>query len=97
MRPADAGTIFLDEISELPYPFQGKLLRVLQEREIRRIGHDRVIPVDVRVIAATNRFLEGLSDQKLFRNDLYFRLNVLVLQIPPLQERRDDIFPKNRG
>lgn len=90
---AHAGTIFLDEISELPYSFQGKLLRVLQEREIRRIGDERVIPVDVRVIAATNRSLEGLIDQNLFRNDLYFRLNVLVLQVPALRERPEDVFP----
>lgn len=90
---AHAGTIFLDEISELPYSFQGKLLRVLQEREIRRIGDERVAPVDVRVIAATNQTLESRIDQNLFRNDLYFRLNVLVLQVPPLRERPEDVFP----
>lgn len=90
---AHNGTIFLDEISELPYSFQGKLLRVLQEREIRRIGADRIIPINVRVVAATNRPLEDLVDRGLFRSDLYFRLNVLVLRVPPLRERPDDIFP----
>ena len=90
---AHNGTLFLDEIAELPYSFQGKLLRVLQEREIRRIGDDHVIPVDVRIIAATNQNLEGMIDQNKFRRDLYFRLNVLCLFVPPLRQRTEDIVP----
>lgn len=90
---AHNGTLFLDEISEVPYSFQGKLLRVLQEQEIRRIGDDRVIPVDVRIIAATNQNLEDLVSQNKFRRDLYFRLNVLSLYVPPLRQRTEDIPP----
>lgn len=90
---AHGGTLFLDEISELPYSFQGKLLRVLQEREIRRIGDDRVIPVDVRIIAATNRNLEEMVSQSHFRRDLFYRLNVLCLFVPPLRQRPEDIAP----
>ena len=90
---AHNGTLFLDEIAELPYSFQGKLLRVLQEQEIRRIGDDKVIPVDVRIIAATNQNLEAMIDQNKFRRDLYFRLNVLCLFVPPLRQRTEDIVP----
>jgi PAS domain S-box-containing protein len=90
---AHHGTIFLDEISEIPVSLQGRLLRVLQEREVIRLGHDRVIPVDVRVLCATNRDLHRLVEEGRFRRDLYWRLNVLSLSIPPLRERRGDIVP----
>ena len=90
---AHKGTLFLDEISELPLLFQSKLLRVLQEREIRRIGESQVIPVDIRVIAATNRDLTEMVEHSLFRRDLYYRLNVLEIYIPPLCARQEDIFP----
>lgn len=88
---AHRGTIFLDEIGELPLDIQAKLLRVIQEKEIVRIGDTRVIPIDVRVIAATNRNLEDEVKQKQFRADLFYRLNVLTLQLPTLAERSDDI------
>lgn len=90
---AHHGTIFLDEISEIPYNLQGRLLRVLQEREVIRLGHDRVIPIDVRVLCATNRDLHRLVEGEKFRKDLYWRLNVLSLYIPPLRERCEDIIP----
>jgi len=85
------GTLFLDEIGEMPISLQTRLLRVLQEREVMRIGGDHVINVDVRVIAATNRNLQELVNKGQFRQDLYFRLNVLPLNIPPLTERKEDI------
>lgn len=88
---AHGGTIFLDEVSEIPLRLQGRLLRILQEREVMRLGHDRVIPVDVRVICATNRDLREMVNQGLFRADLYWRLNVLLLKVPPLRERKDDL------
>lgn len=88
---AHNGTIFLDEVSEIPLRLQGRLLRVLQEQEVMRLGHDRIIPVNVRVIAATNRNLKDLARDGLFRMDLLYRLDVLELTIPPLRERRDDI------
>ncbi|MGB8932968.1 MAG: sigma 54-interacting transcriptional regulator [Anaeromyxobacteraceae bacterium] len=88
---ADRGTIFLDEISELPASMQVKLLRVLQEREIEPVGALEPEPIDVRIIAATNKDLELLLEQGTFRQDLYYRLNVVELEIPALRERRDDI------
>lgn len=88
---AHEGTIFLDEISELPLILQGRLLRVLQEKQIMRIGDNKLIPVDVRIICATNRDLRSLVSQNQFRGDLYFRIAVLSLFIPPLDERVDDI------
>ncbi len=90
---AHGGTLFLDEVSEIPYTFQGKLLRVLQEREIRRIGDDKIIPVNVRVIAATNRNLLEMAERGEFRKDLYFRLDILEIMLPPLRERQEDILP----
>ncbi len=88
---AAEGTIFLDEIGEMPVDLQAKLLRAIQEREIRPVGSTRCIPINVRILAATNRELEQAVAQGTFRRDLYFRLNVLNLRIPPLRERRQDI------
>jgi len=88
---AHGGTIFLDEISEMSGAVQARLLRVLQEKEVMRVGDDRVVPVDIRVIAATNRRLDDLVDSGKLREDLYYRLDVLNLRLPPLRERREDI------
>jgi DNA-binding NtrC family response regulator len=88
---AAGGTVFLDEIGEMPVDLQAKLLRAIQEKEIRPVGGTRCIPIDVRILAATNRELEQSVAQGTFRRDLYFRLNVLSLRIPPLRERRQDI------
>ncbi|HEY0323781.1 MAG TPA: sigma-54 dependent transcriptional regulator [Pyrinomonadaceae bacterium] len=88
---ADRGTLFLDEIGELDVGMQAKLLRALQERKIRRVGGTRELSVDVRVIAATNRDLRSMVSGKGFREDLYYRINVLSIDVPPLRERRDDI------
>lgn len=88
---ADGGTLFLDEIGDMPYVLQNRLLRVLQERSVVRVGSNTVIPVNVRIIAATNQNLETCVDEKTFRLDLYYRLNVLRLYVPPLAERGSDI------
>jgi len=88
---AHRGTLFLDEISEMPLALQGRLLRVLQEKELMRLGHDRVISVDVRIISATNRDLFDLVEMGKFREDLYYRLDVLKIQLPPLDDRKEDI------
>lgn len=89
---ANGGTIFLDEIAELPLNMQSKLLRVLQEQEIQRIGGLSIIKIDVRIIAATNQDLLALSEKGLFRKDLYYRLNIFPLVVPALRERKEDIF-----
>ena len=88
---ANGGTIFLDEISELPPQVQARLLRVLQEKEIERVGGQEAVNVDVRIVSATNRDLESLVDKRQFREDLYFRLNVFPIFVPPLRERKNDI------
>ena len=93
---ADGGTLFLDEISSMPLILQGKLLRVLQEREIRRVGGTKDIPVDVRVIAAANSNLEEAVVKGTFRSDLYYRFAVITLDIPPLRKRPEDIIPLAR-
>lgn len=90
---ADKGTLFLDEISEIPVTMQAKFLRVLQENEFMRVGGTKAIPVDVRIIAATNKDLLLEIEKGNFRKDLYYRLNVVQIRIPPLRERKDDILP----
>ena len=88
---AHGGTLFLDEIAEMDFAIQSKLLRVIQERKVMRLGSDRVLPVDVRIIAATNKNLKQRVSERQFRADLYYRLNVLRLRLPPLRERSSDI------
>jgi formate hydrogenlyase transcriptional activator len=90
---ADKGTLFLDEIGDLPLGLQAKLLRVLQEQEFERLGSTRTVRVDVRVVAATNQNLAQLIDDQRFRSDLFYRLHVFPIALPPLRERREDIPP----
>jgi two-component system response regulator HydG len=88
---ADGGTLFLDEVCEMHPRLQAKFLRALQEREIERLGSSTTVPVDVRIIAATNRDLQKALEEGALREDLYYRLNVILLQVPPLRERMDDV------
>ncbi len=93
VEAAHTGTLFLDEIGDMPLPLQSRLLRVLQEREVTRVGSSAAIPVDVRVIVATHQPLMEMVRQRRFRQDLYYRINTLRLPLPPLRDRRDDIEP----
>jgi transcriptional regulator with PAS, ATPase and Fis domain len=93
IRAADGGTLFLDEIGELSLHLQAKLLRVLQEKCVVPVGDFRARPVDIRVVSATNRSLDGMVREGTFRQDLFFRLNVVVLKLPPLRDRQSDIIP----
>ncbi len=90
---AQGGTLFLDEVGDMPLIMQSKLLRVLQGGEIEKVGREENVAVDVRIVAATNQPLEELIEQRRFRADLYYRLNVVPLSIPPLRERQGDILP----
>lgn len=94
---AHMGSLFLDEICDLPLAAQAKLLRVFQEKEVNRIGGHRSIPVDVRIITATNQDMEKMVEEKKFREDLYYRLNVIQILVPPLRDRKEDIGPLCRG
>lgn len=93
---ADGGTLFLDEIGDMPLNSQGKLLRALQEKKFQRVGGNQEIPVDVRIICATNRNLETMVQQNKFRQDLFYRINVFPILIPPLRERKEDVVPLAR-
>ncbi len=93
VEAANGGTLFLDEIGEVPLSLQSKLLRFLQDKQIVRVGGNTTIPIDARVIAATNRDLEEMVSQKMFRKDLFYRLNVVPITIPPLRDRKEDVIP----
>ena len=93
LQSADGGTLFLDEIGDMPLPLQAKLLRVLQERQVRSVGATQTVEVDMRVISATHRSLEQRINERQFREDLYYRLNVVALTVPPLAQRPEDIVP----
>lgn len=88
---AQTGTIFLDELGDMPLSLQAKLFRVLQERQVRRLGSNRLIPIDVRIISATNKNLKNQVETKRFREELYFRLNVITIELPPLRDREGDV------
>jgi nitrogen regulation protein NR(I) len=91
IEQANGGTVFLDEIGDMPLPIQAKILRLLQEKNIERLGGEKLIPVDVRIIAATNRNLEKAIEEERFREDLYYRLKVVTIELPPLKDRQTDI------
>jgi two-component system response regulator AtoC len=93
LREAEGGTIFLDEIGDISKNFQSNLLRVFEEREVRPIGSSKSHKIDVRIITATNKDLKQLADEGRFRSDLYYRLSVIPIHIPPLRERKEDILP----
>jgi len=93
LEAAEGGTLFLDEVADIPLNFQVKLLRVLQDKEYQRLGSAQTLRADVRIVSATNKNIQQLIDEGKFRTDLFFRLNVIPLQIPPLRERREDIVP----
>jgi len=90
---ADKGTLFIDEIGDIPVELQPKLLRVLQENVVEQLGGSKPVSVDIRIIAATNKDLEKMMEQGTFREDLYYRLNVVTITIPPLRDRKEDIMP----
>ncbi len=93
MPSAEGGTLFLDEVADLPLHMQVKLLRVIQEKTVRPIGEQRESPIDVRILSATHKNLAELVADAKFREDLYYRINVIEIRVPPLRERREDIRP----